>query len=203
MAAVMTGLIAASVYFHGTWYLWVLPVAAFFLAGQFRWGFTRGRLLGRGRFAGQPADRASWSIIRCRPSKWCCWPPANTSPSAPWPLNCSLRAATCTRLYMLGGLLRAAAAGGAEGAAVFARPRFLAGGPDLGAGFSRGPFLERLGLARVDGADGRRPAMLLASRLAVDSFAAPRSPAAWPALAFLRSPVMPAAAGRTTSPNTI
>jgi hypothetical protein len=40
MAAVMTGLITASVYFHGTWYLWVLPVAAFFFAGQFRWGLT-------------------------------------------------------------------------------------------------------------------------------------------------------------------
>jgi len=40
MAAVITGLITASVYFHGTWYLWALPVAAFFLAGQFRWGFT-------------------------------------------------------------------------------------------------------------------------------------------------------------------
>ena len=40
MAAVMTGFIAASVYFHGTWYLWVLPIAAFFLAGQFRWGCT-------------------------------------------------------------------------------------------------------------------------------------------------------------------
>ncbi|HEX4350228.1 MAG TPA: hypothetical protein VH251_07565 [Verrucomicrobiae bacterium] len=40
MMAVMTGLITASVYFHGTWYLWALPVVAFFLAGQFRWGFT-------------------------------------------------------------------------------------------------------------------------------------------------------------------
>jgi len=40
MMAVMTGLITTSVYFHGTWYLWALPVAAFFLAGQFRWGVT-------------------------------------------------------------------------------------------------------------------------------------------------------------------
>ena len=40
MTALMTALITASVYFHGTWYLWVLPVAAFFFAGQFRWGFT-------------------------------------------------------------------------------------------------------------------------------------------------------------------
>ncbi len=40
MVAVMTGLIAASVYFHGPWYLWVLPVVAFFCAGQIRWGLV-------------------------------------------------------------------------------------------------------------------------------------------------------------------
>lgn len=40
MAVMMTGLIAASVYFHGPWYLWALPLTAFFLAGRFRWGFT-------------------------------------------------------------------------------------------------------------------------------------------------------------------
>jgi len=40
MAALITAFITASVYFHGTWYLWALPVFVFFLAGQFRWGFT-------------------------------------------------------------------------------------------------------------------------------------------------------------------
>lgn len=38
-APAVTALIAASVYFHGTWYLWVLPIAAFFFARQFQWGF--------------------------------------------------------------------------------------------------------------------------------------------------------------------
>lgn len=52
MAGVMTGLITASVYFHGTWYLWVLPVAAFFLAGQFRWGLTAAACGGAGVFLG-------------------------------------------------------------------------------------------------------------------------------------------------------
>jgi hypothetical protein len=32
-----TGLIGAGVFFHGVWYLWLLPVAAFFFAGQFQW----------------------------------------------------------------------------------------------------------------------------------------------------------------------
>jgi len=39
MAAVATAAVTASVYFHGTWYLWALPVLAFFLAAQFRWAF--------------------------------------------------------------------------------------------------------------------------------------------------------------------
>jgi hypothetical protein len=35
----MTPLIAMAVFLHGVWYLWALPVAAFFFAGQFRWCF--------------------------------------------------------------------------------------------------------------------------------------------------------------------
>ena len=35
----MTALITLSVFLHGVWYLWALPVAAFFLAQQFRWCF--------------------------------------------------------------------------------------------------------------------------------------------------------------------
>jgi len=38
MMGLMTFLMAASTFVHGVWYLWALPVAAFFLAGQFRWG---------------------------------------------------------------------------------------------------------------------------------------------------------------------
>ncbi|MGB7748268.1 MAG: hypothetical protein WBN75_13385 [Verrucomicrobiia bacterium] len=38
-AAWMTGIIAICTFMHGVWYLWALPVAAFFLAGQFRWGW--------------------------------------------------------------------------------------------------------------------------------------------------------------------
>jgi hypothetical protein len=29
-------------FFHGAWYLWVLPIAAFFLAGEFYWGIALG-----------------------------------------------------------------------------------------------------------------------------------------------------------------
>jgi hypothetical protein len=52
MAALMTGLVTASVYLHGTWYLWALPGAAFFLAGQFRWCFTLGGCTAAGVFIG-------------------------------------------------------------------------------------------------------------------------------------------------------
>ena len=37
-AAWMAVVIALCTFVHGVWYLWALPVAAFFLAGQFRWG---------------------------------------------------------------------------------------------------------------------------------------------------------------------
>jgi hypothetical protein len=48
----MAALITACTFVHGVWYLWALPVAAFFLAGQFRWGWmlvvgwTAGTFLG-------------------------------------------------------------------------------------------------------------------------------------------------------------
>ncbi len=35
----LTPLIAVAIFLHGVWYLWALPVAAFFLAQQFRWCF--------------------------------------------------------------------------------------------------------------------------------------------------------------------
>lgn len=52
MAAIMMVLVTVSVYFHGTWYLWALPTAAFFFAGQFRWGFLLGGCWMAGTFAG-------------------------------------------------------------------------------------------------------------------------------------------------------
>jgi hypothetical protein len=35
----LTPLITLAVFLHGVWYLWVLPIAAFFLAREFRWFF--------------------------------------------------------------------------------------------------------------------------------------------------------------------
>jgi hypothetical protein len=35
----LAALISVCTFIHGVWYLWALPVAAFFLAGQFRWGW--------------------------------------------------------------------------------------------------------------------------------------------------------------------
>ena len=57
----MMGVIALCIFAHGIWYLWVLPVAAFFLAGQFRWGVTlaaawaAGSMLGAA-FTGHPVQ---------------------------------------------------------------------------------------------------------------------------------------------------
>jgi hypothetical protein len=38
----ITALIGLACWVHGTWYLWLLPVAAFFLSGQFRWAVMIG-----------------------------------------------------------------------------------------------------------------------------------------------------------------
>jgi hypothetical protein len=40
MLGFMALLVAASTYFHGVWYLWLLPIVAFLLAEQFRWGVS-------------------------------------------------------------------------------------------------------------------------------------------------------------------
>jgi hypothetical protein len=52
MVALMTGVVAVGTYVHGVWYLWALPVAAFLLAGQFRWGLTLGAAAAAGTFIG-------------------------------------------------------------------------------------------------------------------------------------------------------
>jgi hypothetical protein len=38
----ITALLCVSTFVHGVWYLWLLPVAAFFFAGEFRWSFALG-----------------------------------------------------------------------------------------------------------------------------------------------------------------
>ncbi len=37
MFLLFTAVLTMCTYFHGVWYLWLLPIAAFFFAGQFRW----------------------------------------------------------------------------------------------------------------------------------------------------------------------
>jgi hypothetical protein len=66
-------LITASAFVHGVWYLWVLPVMAFFFAGQFRWA---GLLLGAwligvalaAVFTGHPVDYLSQAVSMAKNS---------------------------------------------------------------------------------------------------------------------------------------
>ena len=61
MFALVVVLITACTYIHGVWYLWLLPVAAFLFAGQFRWslvlagGWVLGTLFSM-LLSGHPAD---------------------------------------------------------------------------------------------------------------------------------------------------
>ena len=63
-----TGLIAASTFIHGVWYLWLLPVAAFFFAGEFRWSllvagaWLAGTVLSA-LLTGHPADYLSHALM--------------------------------------------------------------------------------------------------------------------------------------------
>lgn len=57
----MIVLTAISTFFHGAWYLWALPIAAFFLAGEFLWCFALGICWGIGvivgsAFTGHPLE---------------------------------------------------------------------------------------------------------------------------------------------------
>lgn len=52
LLAVFVALTAISTFFHGAWYLWVLPVAAFFLAGEFSWSIALGICWIAGVFVG-------------------------------------------------------------------------------------------------------------------------------------------------------
>lgn len=57
----LTVLLAASTFIHGVWYLWLLPIAAFFFAGEFRWSLALAGawLLGTGVsmfLSGHPVD---------------------------------------------------------------------------------------------------------------------------------------------------
>ncbi len=52
LCAVTAALVALAVWIHGSWYLWALPVAAFFLAGSWRKGFRFAAAVAAGIAAG-------------------------------------------------------------------------------------------------------------------------------------------------------
>ncbi len=78
--ATMTGMIALAVLLHGVWYFWVMPVAAFLLARQFRWAaalaacWMAGAMLGA-VCTGRPlvyateAWRQAWDVISLHSSQ--------------------------------------------------------------------------------------------------------------------------------------
>ena len=65
--ALVTVMMTACTYIHGVWYLWLLPVAAFVFAGQFRWSvlLAGAWLLGTGLstlLSGHPVDYLSHAL---------------------------------------------------------------------------------------------------------------------------------------------
>jgi hypothetical protein len=103
MAAVMTAVVAVSVFFHSAWYLWALPVAAFLLAGQFRWGLmlagcTMAGAIAGGTLTGHPLAYLEQTVRLA----WLAMSAHNTGPTLAAELQpkCDL---AC--LYILAGLL--------------------------------------------------------------------------------------------------
>ncbi|MFZ0827082.1 MAG: hypothetical protein WAO02_06640 [Verrucomicrobiia bacterium] len=63
----VSAVIAVCSLVHGVWYLWALPVAAFFLAGQFRWGIMLAAGWAGGSFlgaavTGHPIDALGYAV---------------------------------------------------------------------------------------------------------------------------------------------
>ena len=59
MLLLATALFALGTFVHGVWYLWVLLLGAFFLAGEFRWAIPLGFCWVVGRFHRQRAHGSS------------------------------------------------------------------------------------------------------------------------------------------------
>ncbi len=63
-----TGLIFGCTFIHGVWYLWLLPVAAFFFAGEFRWSLLVAGAWLAGTFfsallSGHPSDYLAHALM--------------------------------------------------------------------------------------------------------------------------------------------
>ena len=161
MAGLMTGLFAISTFVHGVWYLWALPIAAFFFAGQFRWGLALGVswavgvLLGAaltGTSGGLSGASLETGAARRRDARH---RPHDGDGTAAGPGD-------VLALIILGGLLILRQLARSERAAVDRHAGVLAALLQLGAGLQSRAFLGRLGLAGVDGFDDVRFAVAVA-----------------------------------------
>ncbi len=169
MVGLITALIAASVYFHGTWYLWALPVTAFFLAGQWRWCFTlagcavAGVVLGC-LATGHPIEypMQAVQVLLLATGKHLT---QRTLAGELQPYSGDLQA-----LYILGGLLILRRLANLSAPAFFRDPVFWLVGLTWALGFRVGRFWDDWGWPALMVLVAGDLQLLLASRLALDSF---------------------------------
>jgi hypothetical protein len=165
----MTGLFAVSTFMHGAWYLWVLPLAAFFLAGQFRWGLALGAswvpgvLLGA-TLTGHPAEYLG-QAVKLALLAGGTHPTTRTMVSELQPFDGNVLA-----LVVVGALLILRALAGFKARPLTATPAFWLVGLGWVLGFCISRFWEDWGLPALMVLMAGDLELLLQARLAPDSF---------------------------------
>jgi hypothetical protein len=167
--AAMTGLIAVAVLLHGVWYFWALPLAAFFLARQYRWAWALGGCWIAGTLlaavlTGHPVDylleawRQAWNVIGRHAT-------ARTLVSELRPTG-----GNWLPLLLMGGLLVLRALAKLPARPLRAQPAFWLACIGWVLGFQAERFWDDWGLPALMVLMAVDADLLLESRLAADSF---------------------------------
>ena len=165
-------LIALCTFVHGVWYLWVLPVAAFFLAGQFRWGlmliagWVAGAFLGAS-LTGHPLESLYQALVMAYRA-FGMHATQRTLVGEFQPSSGDVLA-----LVLLGGLLILRQLAGLKARPLTSNPAFWLFCLAWVLGFKATRFMEDWGLAGVDGADCLRFATAAAGAIRGGFFQAP------------------------------
>jgi hypothetical protein len=165
----MAAVIAVCSFVHGVWYLWALPVAAFFLAGQFRWGLMlivgwgAGAFLGAA-FTGHPVESLYQAVVMA---------------SRAFGMHTTQRtlvtefqpsSGDALALILLGGLLILRQLAGLKARPLTSNPAFWLACLGWGLGFKASRFIEEWGWPALMVLMACDLQLLLQTRFAADSF---------------------------------
>ncbi len=165
----MAAVIAICTFVHGVWYLWLLPVAAFFLAGQFRWGlmllvaWVAGAFLGAA-FTGHPVESLYQAVVMAARA----FGMHSTQRTLAGEFQPS--SGEVFGLVILGGLLILRQLAGLKAAPLSSNPAFWLAGLAWGLSFKASRFTEDWGWPALMVLIAGDLQLLLEARFAADSF---------------------------------